>query len=401
MSSTEASTSRALNDATMVEDSYSVSEDDVERPEERPGTVRSRKAPFRLFTSDSEHSTRLLQAMLLKPPFIKSAGPIHKRWMAVIDVLKQGAAQKAYLEAELRATEVTNTQEDNNPYRNVEPRTCRLAWEKFKAELKEHDKQKARKTGAVADETQWLTLIRAVVEVEELEEEKRAEAAASNTRKRSAELMEQINKDGATLRDAAMQDGPRRRGAESETDSTSTSEPRRTRPRKRRAQDHRELIELFIQRSEKQITDASRRQKERYDEATRRQEEISRSQEEISRQMMTALSKNSDQVQQLVTIQMQDRERTAEERERAKEEREREREIQMQDRELQRIERERATEERERAKDERIRQRAMEERQRTMEERQLSTNEALQAASTRQVVATEALLAFLTASKQN
>ncbi|KAF9578757.1 hypothetical protein BGW38_005293 [Lunasporangiospora selenospora] len=309
MSSPEASSSTTRNDATLVEEEPLVlSEDDQETNTGLEALAKSRKTPFRLFTSDSIHSKRLLQAMLLKPPFDKLGGPVHKRWMSVVGVLKESAQQELFLENGGPDSEEQDSQ--RNIYWNVEVRTCRLAWDKFKSELKEHDKQRSKKTGAVADETEWLTLIRSVVEVEELEEDRRMETVAAASRKRSAELMEQNNRDGARLRDAAMMEEPRRRvDVDSGSETANSSEPRRAR-RRRNNTELRSRMEEFIKNTEEKII-----------ESTRRTEESHRRQEDRHTTMMIALNNTSTQISQLVSMQMQDREALRIERDRASQER--------------------------------------------------------------------------------
>lgn len=117
------------------------------------GSGKARKVPCRQFKFDTDPWRRLLQA--------------------ISTAARGGPSSDA---------------QDSSMFANVESQTCKLAWEKG---LKEYDH------GAVADDTEWLTLIRAVVEVEKLEEAKRKEPATPTSRKRSAELMEQNNRDAS------------------------------------------------------------------------------------------------------------------------------------------------------------------------------------------------------------
>ncbi|KAI7815775.1 hypothetical protein BC939DRAFT_508957 [Gamsiella multidivaricata] len=151
--------------------------------------------------------------------------------------------------------------------------------------------------------------------------------------------MEQNNKDGARLRDAAMLEGPRRRDADSESDSTTASETYITHRRKRKALEHRQLMEQFIQQTQTQIIESSRRQEERHNN------------------LMMALNNRSTQMQQMLTIQLQEGE-------------------------IQRHERERAAEERARAAEERARLH-------TVSNRQAAASEALLATTNKQTAATE------------
>src|SRR5579859_3680842 len=78
MLSPEGSTPAAQNESTPLDDSTHPSEglECVSDQETITNAAeKHRKVPFRQFTINSEHSKRLLEAMLLKPPFDKSAGP--------------------------------------------------------------------------------------------------------------------------------------------------------------------------------------------------------------------------------------------------------------------------------------------------------------------------------------
>ncbi|KAF9362622.1 hypothetical protein BGX34_005808 [Mortierella sp. NVP85] len=299
MSTQQRSVTRAGSDSPSREvsedylDTESASADTATAPVGRT----QRKTPFRGFTTDSKYSKMLLKAMLLKPPFAKSEGNDSERWIKVIQILQEGTAQSATM---------MGTGTDDNVYMNVEPRTCKLAWARFKEELKEHDKLK--KTGVVADETPWLSLIRSVVEKEEIEEERRKNAAKST--KRSAELMEQNNRDGVNLRDAAMMAGPRRRKTGSDSDSAAPSD--RTHDRKRRQDQRRQLMEEFIQSTQLQIAESSKVYEDRHTAMM-----------ESQTNLMTAMNNSSAQLQQLVTIQLQNQEALRIDRANAAEDRQR------------------------------------------------------------------------------
>ncbi|KAF8943715.1 hypothetical protein BGZ46_006452, partial [Entomortierella lignicola] len=114
---------------------------------------------------------------------------IPERWQGVVNVLLEGGEQ-------------LKTIGGKNVYENVAPRTCRLAWDKFKSDHHKHIQAQRRLTGAVENEDFWTNLVRSVVELEEVELDKKKETTES--RKRSAELMEQGNREGALLVDASL-----------------------------------------------------------------------------------------------------------------------------------------------------------------------------------------------------
>ncbi|KAI1314424.1 hypothetical protein EDD11_002168 [Mortierella claussenii] len=333
------STSAFLNESTSV-DEVSIHCDE-EQEASCSASSKSRKVPFRGFKIGSEHSERLLKAMLLKPPFDRSEGSVPERWMAVIEIMRQGAARASAL----MGMEYQDPKQ--NMYWNVEPRTCQRAWEKFKTELLHRDnKKKTRKTEAEADDTPWWALVRSVAEVEELEGTRRHETATSTSRKRSADCMEQETQDDPWLRDATTMERSRQRDMDSDADSASASEPRLTRHRKHKDQDHEAWMEEFMKRTESQMLELSRRQ-----------EELFRRQEDRQNNLMSALSHNNAQIQQLIMFHMQDREEKV---------------------------------------------RALEERARVAEDRARAAMERAQQRATyeRQAAATEALLAFLTSKHQ-
>lgn len=90
MSTSAASLSAGADDEHGFDDDAANLADAEHGPDEaEPPTAqgKTRKVPFRMFKSDSE-----LEAMLLKPPFDRYKRYDTERWMAVVEVLREGAA---------------------------------------------------------------------------------------------------------------------------------------------------------------------------------------------------------------------------------------------------------------------------------------------------------------------
>lgn len=206
-----------------------------------------RKVPFRGFKARSQHSINLLNAILLKPPFgIENGSTVPERWQAVVNILKETGSKNAV--------------GGKNEYEHVIPRTCQLAWNKFRQDHNDHVRAQERLTGAVENEDHWTNLLRVVVELEEAELVKK-KASSSSSKKTSAELEEQKNKQGAALVSAAMSHMKRRRESSSDTDTSDTSGSSNIRQRSR--QTVRSEFKDFIQMAREKIEESTSTQKVR------------------------------------------------------------------------------------------------------------------------------------------
>ncbi|KAF9161543.1 hypothetical protein BGX20_002074, partial [Mortierella sp. AD010] len=218
--------------------------------------------------------------MLFKSPFGKKNGAtIPERWQGVVNVLFEGGEQLTIIGGE-------------NVYENVALRTCWLAWGRFKSGHHKHAQAQIRLTGAVENEDSWTNLVRIVAEVEEVELDKKSEAAESH--KQSTELMEQSNREGALLVEASL--ARMCRGSKMTTDGSAAEDSGASAayfPRSKRSQ-HRELqkqmsqrASLFIDNTQQIIATSSQNQQDNHNELMQRQQdnhsELMQGQKELMR----------------------------------------------------------------------------------------------------------------------
>ncbi|KAG0021916.1 hypothetical protein BGZ82_011171 [Podila clonocystis] len=227
-------------------------EADDESTEENADATTSHKkskTPFRSFKPRSRQAIALLKAMLLQSPFDKKNGQlVPDRWKKVVNLLVQNG------EAELRTG-------NRNEFEHVSVRACRLAWERFKKDHQNHLQAQARLTGAV-DNDEWEDLVHSVVELEEVEEDRKKAVLAS--KKRSAELLEQSNRDGAMLVEASLQRMSRTRNITSDSVSEDSGTERgRPRPRRERQQEVQQQMVEFLQYAKDRIANSAQRQEDR------------------------------------------------------------------------------------------------------------------------------------------
>ncbi|KAF9433121.1 hypothetical protein BGZ76_009874 [Entomortierella beljakovae] len=174
----------------------------------------------------------------MKPPFDKTSRvKVPERWLAVVDVLKQGGERGG---------------QGTKEYENVTYRTCMLAWNKFREEHMSRVNAQAKITGAVENQDAWTNLVRTVFALEEAEKGKKK--SASGSKKTSPELREQPNQQGASLVAAAVSGMKRQRppttstGISDASASASESETtrRRSRPRNNYQQDTQKFQKLIL-----------------------------------------------------------------------------------------------------------------------------------------------------------
>ncbi|KAF9110007.1 hypothetical protein BGX27_006886 [Mortierella sp. AM989] len=138
-----------------------------------------RKTPFRSFTPKSNQSIALLNAMLRNSPFDKANGPsVVERWQAVVDILIQ--LGERHVEGG-----------GKNAYHNVIPRTCKLAWDRFKDDY--NRTMGNRSPGPSDAEDNWNNLVRQVMDLEQ------AGKGRNKKQKKSAMIVEQDENEGAQL----------------------------------------------------------------------------------------------------------------------------------------------------------------------------------------------------------
>jgi len=194
-------------------------DDDDESGEENTMAARnisSKKTPFRAFRARSRQAIALLKAMLLQSPFDKNNGhKVPDRWQKVVDVL-------------IQTGEAGLCPGNRNEYEHVTTWACRLAWDRFKEAHHNHLKAQSRLTGAI-DNDEWEDLVHSVIELEEVEEE--CKKSAASNKKRSAELQEQSNRDGAMLVEASLQRISRAHNTSTESSVSEDSGTDRGRPR--------------------------------------------------------------------------------------------------------------------------------------------------------------------------
>ncbi|KAF9993888.1 hypothetical protein BGZ80_004754 [Entomortierella chlamydospora] len=113
-----------------------------------------RKTPFRSFKPRSKQSIALLNAMLRCSPFDKANGSsVHDRWQGVINILIQAGEQQVEVGGK-------------NAYLNVIPRTCQLAWDRFKEDYtRAIESHSSERLGMTRDG--WNNLVHQVLELEQ------------------------------------------------------------------------------------------------------------------------------------------------------------------------------------------------------------------------------------------
>ncbi|KAF9367256.1 hypothetical protein BGX21_007639, partial [Mortierella sp. AD011] len=177
----------------------------------------------------------------------------------------------------------------------------------FKSGHHKHTQAQRRLTGAVENEDFWTNLVRSVVELEEVELDKKREATES--RKRSAELMEQSNREGALLVEASL--ARMRRGSNTTTDGSATEDSGTSAayfPRSKRSR-HRELqkqmsqkASLFIDNAQQIIATSSQSQQDNHNELMQRQQdnhsELMQGQKELMPTLQHQMNISSSQLAQ-------------------------------------------------------------------------------------------------------
>ncbi|KAF9173131.1 hypothetical protein BGX21_003688 [Mortierella sp. AD011] len=113
-----------------------------------------RKTPFRSFKPRSKQSIALLNAMLRCSPFDKANGSsVHERWQGVINILIEAGEQQVEVGGK-------------NAYLNVIPRTCQLAWDRFKEDYtRVIESHSSERLGMTRDG--WNNLVHQVLELEQ------------------------------------------------------------------------------------------------------------------------------------------------------------------------------------------------------------------------------------------
>ncbi|KAF9343046.1 hypothetical protein BGX26_006346 [Mortierella sp. AD094] len=206
-----------------------------------------RKTPFRSFKPRSKQSIALLNAMLRCSPFDKANGSsVHDRWQGVINILIQAGEQQVEAGGK-------------NAYLNVIPRTCQLAWDRFKEDYNRAiESHSSERLGTTRDG--WNNLVHQVLELEQAGKVRKKKGA----KRSNADDGDHENNRAQLDDDAFVSRLSRRLFSDTDMSVNDDDQPQSSR--------HRLDDSASLHRIQKQISEFVRYAKEKIDDSSRRQE---------------------------------------------------------------------------------------------------------------------------------